>query len=184
MSTPLELPSLTAHPITHPFSGLSLSTTFLSFLASYFPSSNTRVLSIGSGSGLLEALLQSSHPNLEVVGVEVQNSSGSPNKYLPSEAVYLVKGTWDIYPYAADAEAWMFVYPRSPRLLDMYLDEIESRESSQRARKLDCLVWAGPRVDWIGFEGCFERPWLRLVVLGTGSDCGLMEYELCAIFTR
>lgn len=106
------------------------------------------ILSVGSGSGLLERLLQLSrapHPSsptgpddnsepvdvspglgqgvgparVRVVGVEV---SDSVNKYLPPQDTIAVRGTWEVAAEVDRAAALMFVYPRQARLVERYLE--------------------------------------------------------------
>ncbi|KAK9418337.1 putative Ankyrin repeat-containing domain protein [Seiridium unicorne] len=142
------------------------------------------VLSVGSGSGLLEALLLErwstlSEPKLFIEGVEVQQSVESTllNKYLPEQHHSSVKGTWDLSPRAGDAAAFMFVYPRSPKLISSYLGKFAQS-------KLDTVVWLGPKCDWSDFEKCFEGidGWLTRVV--SDGESGLLEYEMLALMER
>ena len=178
-----SLPSLTAEPQHHPDCCLSLSSTLIAHIASYIPSSDVKVISIGSGRGLLEAHLQAANPSLHVIGIEV--SAESPNKYLPPEAIVHVKGTWDVYSEARQAGVWLFVYPRDPRLVQRYLDELMTNSSgdSRAQERPSSIVWLGPRADWEDiFEKCFEREGLERVALSIGGEAGLVGYEMCAVF--
>ncbi|CAL00406.1 hypothetical protein An15g02520 [Aspergillus niger] len=110
-------------------------------------------LSIGCGSGLLEALILHNHPNLQITGIEV---SASVNRYLAEENFDVVSGTWDLYARAPQAAAWMFVYPREPKLvskyIEMYADDENGSESS-----VQMILWLGPRADWADYEPCFRN---------------------------
>ncbi|KAK9799888.1 hypothetical protein SCARD494_01681 [Seiridium cardinale] len=180
---------LDKEPIRHPDCCLSLSSTLIDLLTSTL-SRNGRhatdklVLSVGSGSGLLEALLLErwstlSEPKLFIEGVEVQQSVEATllNKYLPEQHHSSVKGTWDLSPRAEEAAALMFVYPRSPQLISRYL-----RQCSQS--DLEIVGWLGPKCDWSDFEKCFEGidGWLTRVV--PGGESGLLEYEMLALMER
>ncbi|MCJ1333467.1 hypothetical protein MMC10_010166 [Thelotrema lepadinum] len=178
-----RFPALTTKPQHHPDCCLSLSTPLITYLLSHIRSLNPKVLSIGSGSGLLETHLQAAaNPSLNLIGVEV--GTESPNKYLPLEATFHVKGTWEVCPEARQAGAWLFVYPRDPRLVNRYLDEVMANRSGERLAIgfPGSIVWAGPRADWDIFEKCFVRDGLRRVALSTGAEAGLVEYEMCAVF--
>ena len=177
------VPVLTAEPQHHLDCCLSLSSTLIAHILSYIPPSAAKIISIGSGRGLLEAHLQAANPSLDVIGIEV--SAESPNKYLPPEAIVHVKGTWDVYPEARQAGGWLFVYPRDPRLVERYLDELTATRSGEgRAKEhLNSIVWVGPKVDWGDvFEKCFVREGLERVALSIGREAGLVEYEMCAVF--
>ncbi|TGJ81559.1 hypothetical protein E0Z10_g7200 [Xylaria hypoxylon] len=92
------------------------------------------VLSIGSGTGLLEELLHAylkrdSHPtpndpisidSWRVEGVEV---NPAVNAHLPEDRINHVAGTWAVLESRArDATALMFVYPRDGALVRRYVD--------------------------------------------------------------
>ena len=126
-----NLPQLTHEPEHHPDCCLSLSTKLLDVLTAIFAPKNAKdaetrlVLSVGSGTGLLEALLldrwsapQPQHPSgpdvhdggppipttatstgvvMTIQGVEVHPSV---NKHLPEANLCVVRGTWDVVPVA------------------------------------------------------------------------------------
>ncbi|KAH6659181.1 hypothetical protein BKA67DRAFT_652430 [Truncatella angustata] len=177
-------------PIRHPDCCLSLSSTLLDKLTITLirvgAEAGRLVLSIGSGSGLLEALLlekwsTSAGAILSIEGIEVQQSvSTSLNKFLPEQHHSSVKGTWDLSPRAADASALMFVYPRNPDLVSGYL---QSYALSTDAA-LDTVIYLGPKCDWAEFEQCFSglNGWSTNVV--PDEESGLLEYEMLAVAER
>lgn len=198
MNPTLELPSLQDAPVRHPNCCLSFSSKLIEILTRIFSSSanpdgTSTVLSIGSGSGLLEALLlahgeardDSGAPNLNVEGVEVQQLSGKPpvNRYLPEQATYTVRGTWDVVSRLQDPDvtALMFVYPRQPALVTEYMKAI-----AEQGLSIQRIVWLGPMADWDVFEPCFvakdERHW-ELEKM-QGAEAGLDGYEMLVVSRR
>lgn len=183
----MDLPELTDEPNRHPDCCLSLSTKLLTKLTDTFrppqPTGPTlHVLSVGSGTGLLEALLQahwSSAPsgsNLTIHGVEVRapGRSRPVNRYLRDGHASTVRGTWEVSPAAAGAGALLFVYPREPGLVARYV-----RAAGEGLR---LVVWLGPNVDWALFEACLADaapPGGGGVEVVGGS--GLADYETMAI---
>ncbi|KAI0401482.1 hypothetical protein F4802DRAFT_580402 [Xylaria palmicola] len=154
------LPSLTASPTRHPGCCLSLSRPLLTTLASLLDSSISPshhpsdppalILSIGSGTGLLEELL---HAHLDpdpppaaaappggrwrrrrwcVEGVEVDPPA--VNVHLPEDRVNRVPGTWAVLgSRARDAAALLFVYPRDGALVRRYVNAfLRQRRRSPR----------------------------------------------------
>ncbi|RYO87784.1 hypothetical protein DL766_004618 [Monosporascus sp. MC13-8B] len=183
----MELPEVTDEPKHYPDCCLSISRGLLDVLTDTFRTvaGTGLVLSIGSGSGLLEALLQSrwtaaatsstaAFPRIE--GVEVQ---ASVNRYLPAAAVGTVKGTWEVSPHVRSdpaVAALLFAYPRSPALVSRYLRETEA----------SAALWLGHRSDWPDFEPCFAgAPGFggAVEVVG-GRAAGLVEYEMMAVLRR
>lgn len=192
------LPRLGPTPIRHPDCCLSLSTTLFDSIIT--ATSGERVggdgarvvLSVGSGSGLLEHLLmlhaENSGPDGSwlVEGVEVQQPESQPsvNKYLSEPHYHTVQRTSTISPrlYHDGVQGLMFVYPRQPSLVSQYLAELGGRGSC-----LDTVIWLGPRADWRDFSACFDpqpsskgRPPREITVL-SGTEAGLDDYELMAI---
>ncbi|KAK2934231.1 hypothetical protein FoTM2_005477 [Fusarium oxysporum f. sp. vasinfectum] len=156
------------------------------------------VLSIGSGSGLLEALFlayinsqrqrsSSDHAMVNIEGVEVQQFGmrDHVNSYLPEQAIHTVRGSWDVTSRLQDSDvtALMFVYPRQPALISRYMKVI-----AEQGLKVEAIVWLGPMVDWEVFEPCFNtgHESCRFVVVGTkhGREVGLDEYESMAVARR
>ena len=172
---------LTNQPIQCPDSCLSLSNPLLQTLTSILPTPPKSTLSIGSGTGLLESLLLLQHnpkhtcnqqQTLNIHGIEV---SFTVNKYLPEQNFSTVNGTWDISPLAAEAEAWMFVYPREIKLVRTYLEEYASG-------KLEMIVWLGPRSDWDEYRGLLKG-WEGFAV-EVWEECGIASYEVMAVARR
>lgn len=142
-----SLPTLTAHPSVYPGSCLALSQPLLNNLSARLPKGPALVLSVGSGYGLLEALLLTPPYSINVVGVEVQPSS---NRYLPATHHREVTGTRFLDDLADEADAWLFVYPKRVGLLDEYLKEFGKG-------KVELIVWAGPKADWEDYAGLLEN---------------------------
>lgn len=195
MSTTLELPSLQDAPVRHPNCCLSFSSKLIEILTRILsntanPDGTSTVLSIGSGSGLLEALLlahveakdDTGDPSFNVEGVEVQQLSGKPpvNRYLPEQAIYTVRGTWDVVSRLQDSDvtALMFVYPRQPALVTEYMKTIARHDHS-----IQSIVWLGPMADWDAFESCFvakdEHRWELEKI--QGAEAGLDGYEMMVV---
>jgi hypothetical protein len=149
----------------------------LKCLAKELPKSPESVLSIGSGKGLLEQLLKTRYPSLDIQGVEIQDAHGV-NKYLPERDVWTIlgsvgsSGTCD---RAAVASAWMFVYPRSPLLVRNYIREFGDG-------KVKILMWLGPRNDWNDFAPYFEDDHFEAPEEVAAS--GLPTYELMAVVRK
>ncbi|KAK7731812.1 hypothetical protein SLS53_008633 [Cytospora paraplurivora] len=146
------------------------------------------ILSIGSGSGLLEAHLQSlwsSSPsnNLFIEGVEVRTAEEAPpvNRYLSEEQYTTVRGTFEISPRLREASALIFVYPREPGLIHRYLHAAGKDTNSP----LRAVVWLGPKADWDSFAECLRGvPGFGPVEIPTNVTCGLVEYEMMGLIRR
>ncbi|CAJ0539983.1 Ff.00g073240.m01.CDS01 [Fusarium sp. VM40] len=193
----MDLPELDSQgaPVRFPVCCLSISSKLLQILTNIFSNTtlsdeNPTVLSIGSGTGILEALLlahSQSRSLLNIEGVEVQQLGGKApvNRYLPEQAIYTVRGTWDVVSrlHDPDVTALMFVYPRQPGLISEYIKVI-----SEQDLKVQVIVWLGPMADWEVFEPCFSAR------IGTsqfavsekrqGAEAGLDEYELLVVVRR
>jgi hypothetical protein len=180
----MQLPSLTTSPKHYPDCCLSLSTKFVDFLTQTLLDviRNGLVLSIGSGSGLLEAYLLSRWTedlsyDINIEGVEVF-SDPPVNRYLPEEATNVVTGTWDISTRAVDATALLFVYPRQPDLVKKYMKRLLGPNCVT-----ELVIWLGPRADWVDYEVNF------LNIAGFKDvekidNCGLAGYEMMAMLRR
>lgn len=167
-----ELPSLPVLTDTAAvYSGccLALSTPLVAHLHSLLPRAPTLTLSIGSGFGLLEALLAASPYNTPIVGVEVEPS---PNAYLPKLHHRTVHGSRFLEPLAADAEAWLFVYPRRVALLSEYM-------TAYGCDSVQTIVWAGPQADWEEYMPCFTVGWNMQIQ--SAQEVGGKPWELIAI---
>ncbi|CAF3446427.1 hypothetical protein SNK03_003247 [Fusarium graminearum] len=188
-----------AAPIRFPDCCLALSTKLLQILSDIFSKTTSSedkptVLSIGSGSGLLEAFLQDQqnssdygYPSFNVEGVEVQQQSGKDavNKYLPEPAIYTVRGSWDVVSRLQDPDvtSLMFVYPRQPALILEYTKAI-----ARRGLNVQVIVWLGPMADWEVFGSCFdvghEIGRFAVTEKRQGADAGLDDYEMMAVIKK
>lgn len=141
------LPQLTGDPQTIPDSCLSLSLPLLGAIHACLPPAPGLSLSIGSGTGLVEALLDSlAGPHaLRLASVEV---APSPNKYHAAHRT--VPGTWALDGLAREAAAWLFVYPKQVGLVREYMAAYAA------AGSVATVVYVGPRMDWDDFRGAFE----------------------------
>lgn len=143
----LTLPSTRSDvPSFHPDCCLSLSKDTIHQILDALPFRNTLVLSIGSGTGLLEGLLSEAESRLRLEVVEVRGV----NKYMPEEMLHIVQGTWQICERARMCDVLLFVYPREPGLVKKYLDSLSVTS------KVQTLIWIGPTVDWFDFERIFS----------------------------
>ncbi|KAI7207778.1 hypothetical protein KC333_g9355 [Hortaea werneckii] len=150
---------------------VGISQPLLATLASRLPPSPGLILSIGSGSGLLEAmLLKHSEKPLDIFGVEV---SSCVNKHLPPDRLVKVPSTTSLHPDAMLASSLMFVYPRMPALVTAYLD-------ASIGGALEQVVWLGHRSDWPDFESVM-RSRSSSVAIVEGS--GLCDSELLVVAT-
>jgi hypothetical protein len=165
---PPPLPTLTTTPTAYSGCCLALSAPFLTHLASLLPPAPALTLSIGSGFGLLEALLLAPPYPSHMIGVEVHPS---PNKYLPATHHRTVYGTRFHEPLATEAACWMFVYPRRVGLVQEYMSECGEG-------CVEMVVWIGPRADWEEYEACFEG-WE--VQIKGADEVGGRAWELVAV---
>ncbi|KAJ5485173.1 hypothetical protein N7539_005161 [Penicillium diatomitis] len=179
----MEIPQITSklstRPVQFPDCCLSISTTLLHTLASLLPRQPGFTLSIGSGSGLLEALVSQSDPQISIEGVEV---ASDVNRYIAEEHMHVAGGAWDLYARAKQASAWMFVYPREPRLVSRYIETYGNGDENGDGRP-EMIVWLGPKVDWVDYEVCFRQSrYCELWVLG--EEEGLAPYESAVVARR
>lgn len=107
--------------------------------------------------------------NLSVQGVEV---ASTVNRYIAEEDMHVVGGGWGLCPSAQQAAAWMFVYPRDPRLVTKYI-ETYGHDS------VELIVWLGPRVDWADYVPCFRQS--AFSDLTFPEDTGLAPYETMVV---
>ena len=156
-------------PAHHPDCCSSLSVALIRHLASLLPPDPALTLSIGSGTGLLEAFLLHHRPLLHLKAVEVPTAS---NKYLPCDRLEIVNGYRDLCALAADARAWIFVYPRDACLLQKYVQAFGHQNC-------ELIIWIGPRVDQLEDE-FFGGMWVEEVF----DHCGLKDYEIMALWRR
>lgn len=187
----MDIPKLNYHPSRHLDLCLSISTKLIHSLTTILTTnapetSNNLILSVGSGSGLLEAHLLnhlSSLPNstsrFTVQGVEVRSSpTAAPvNKHLPEQHSTTVRGTWELSPLLKSADTLLFVYPRDPELIRRYL--------AARPASLRLVLWLGPRADWEVFGGCFQGlEGFEDVVVIEGGTAGVADFEMVAVVRR
>ena len=169
--------------ISHVFQGLALSTpghlpaccsslslSLIQHLASLLPPDPALTLSVGSGTGLLEALLLYQRPTLDLKAVEVPSSNSS--KYMPVDRLRIVNGYRDLCDLAADASAWMFVYPRDTWLLQEYVRAFGEQ-------KCELIIWIGPRADQLEND-VFGGMWMKEDL----ENCGLRDYETMTLWRR
>lgn len=166
------LPTLTSTTTAYHGCCLALSTPLVTHLASLLKPPPHLTLSVGSGYGLLEALLLSPPYSLNIVGVEVQPSS---NRYLPPTNHREVAGSRSLHKLAGEAEVWMFVYPRRVGIIEEYLEEYGHQ-------KVQVLVWVGPRSDWEDYKDIFGKEW-KVHVKGA-DEVGGRAWEMIAIARR
>ncbi|KAF9701662.1 hypothetical protein EKO04_000339 [Ascochyta lentis] len=168
------LPPLTDRPTLYSGCCLALSRPLVAHVHSLLPPASALTLSIGSGFGLLEAYLAAAPYNANVVGVEVEPS---PNTHLPATRHCVVHGTRFLEPLAAEASAWLFVYPRRVGLVDEYL-AAHGRESES----VHVIVWIGPQADWHDYQRCFTPDWK--VHTQSADAVGGKPWELIATAKR
>jgi hypothetical protein len=163
------LPEISDIPNHHPDCCLSLSTKLIQQIGQLQPPGSL-VHSIGSGSGLLEALLQQEFTQIKIVGIEVNDFI---NKYLSPDNAISVKGTWNIYNKSPEADSWLFVYPRRPTLISHYLELSKAPGS---------IIWLGPKKDWEDFR----TPFLACGKFKVEEieDAGLAPYETMFVMTK
>ncbi|EMD00682.1 hypothetical protein BAUCODRAFT_62098 [Baudoinia panamericana UAMH 10762] len=159
----LEKVSETPMPFADCCANISLP--MLCLLASKLPHCPAVVVSVGSGSGLLETLLiQVTNGNVDLVGVEVPSCR---NKYLPCERLLRVPCTESLHPDALLASALMFVYPRKASIVARYLE-------SYRDGAVERLLWLGHKCDIPEMEEIL-RPYSSSLEIVDGP--GLAAYE-------
>lgn len=187
----MDLPELSDTPARHPGFCLSISTklihTLTNILTTNGPNSNDNlILSVGSGSGLLEAhwlshltRLSNSTSTFTIQGVEVRSSpTAAPvNKYLPEQNSTTVRGTWELSPLLETADTLLFVYPRDPGLVGRYL--------KARPPSLRVVLWLGPHADWEVFGECFRGlDGFGDVDIIDGGSAGVADFEMIAVVQR
>ncbi|PLB46219.1 hypothetical protein P170DRAFT_439873 [Aspergillus steynii IBT 23096] len=163
---------LSPTPKAFPNCCLSISRTLTSHLASLLPKKPSFTVSIGSGSGLLEALISHRHSDVLIEGVEVNSTV---NRYILEPDMNVVHGTWDLHPRVREAAAWMFVYPREPKLVSKYLETFSADE-------VEIIVWLGPRADWVDYEPCFRASMFSDVQVY--EDVGVAGFEMLVVMRK
>lgn len=134
-------------PTRHPRCCASLSVPLLALLDEVLPAGPQLTLSVGSGSGLLEACLLAWMPQRSALkGVEVF-SVPEVNVYLPPEHMVVCQGTWHVPEVTEEASGLLFVYPRQASTVNAYL---------RKATRASTAVWIGPRCDADEFRPVFD----------------------------
>ncbi|KZM26667.1 uncharacterized protein EKO05_0008802 [Ascochyta rabiei] len=169
-------PQLTDRPTLYAGCCLALSKPLVAHVHSLLPPAPALTLSIGSGFGLLEAHLAAAPYHARIVGVEVEPS---PNTYLPAARHRIVHGTRFLEPLAAEASAWLFVYPRRVGLVDEYL---AAHGRVSESRRVHVIVWIGPQADWDDYARCFTPDWK--VHIQSADAVGGKPWELIATANR
>ena len=166
-----ELPELSKTPVHHVDCCATLSSTLVAKLAQSLPSGPALTLSIGSGTGLLEALILRDRPDLCLQAIEV---SQDINHYLSAKNLQIVSGTWDLCALAANSIAWIFIYPREFSLVEKYLQEFG-------LKAVQCLIFLGPKADMSNMEALMEsRSWKMEAM----EKCGVSQYEALIVWKR
>jgi len=167
--------TISEEPTHHSDCCVAISSRLLDLLTEILPRSPRLTLSIGSGTGLLEAaLIDWSNRRLIIRGVE---ASPSINKYLEPEDLAIVGTTSTLYVIADIAAAWMFVYPRSTNLVSRYLRLFDHE-------RLQSVVWIGPRNDWPEYEEIIETTLFGHSEGGHVEeihDAGVAAYEMVVL---
>lgn len=193
------LPPLSAEPKRYSNFCLSISLPLIHNLTGIFTeaankSNSSLILSVGSGSGLLEAHLQSHWSstldcNLSIHGVEIHTGDNARpvNRYLPEQNCNTVRATWQLSPDLHAAAALLFVYPRDVDLVSRYVEAVQARENSP----LQVVVWLGPRADFDTFAGCLQgasncdvQHHVKFGPVEVIETSSLAEYEIMAIVHR
>jgi hypothetical protein len=193
---PASLPSLTDSPAVYAGCCLALSMPLVAHMHSLLPKAPALTLSIGSGFGLLEALLlagpararrdrdwgqeegekqgegHESSNTVVVMGVEVAPSS---NTYLPATHHRTVHGSRFLDPLAAEADVLLFVYPRRVALVSEYM-------AAHGCGNLHTIIWAGPHADWDDYKSCFAAGWE--VCTQSAQEVGGKAWDLLAVARR
>jgi len=169
----MNLIQLSETPRHHPDCCVSLSTTLITQLCAILPAHPQYSISIGSGSGMLEALINQSNPQMHVHGVEVDQSM---HKYLSEEMTLTVIGTHALCSAAARAAAWLFVYPREVALVERYVHELGD--------SVEKIVWLGPQMDWPDYEPIFKKRKDFDFSVQSSADCGLAPYETLVVIEK
>jgi len=161
--------SLTENPAYFPDCCAGISRPLLQVLADRLPPDPALVFSIGSGSGLLEALLvHTTKGRIKICGVEVPTCT---NRFLPEKRLLRVPCTASIHPDAFLASTLMFVYPRMASLIARYIE-------SSLDGALEEVVWLGHRNDWKDVEEVLRSSFSRFELL---EGSGLPSHELLVI---
>lgn len=159
-----ELPRLPNVPLQHADCCAALSSTLVAKFAQGLPTGPDLTISIGSGSGILEALILRDRPDICLQAIEV---SRDINRYLSAKNLQIVSGTWELCALAANAMAWIFVYPREFSLVEKYLQKFGGAA-------VQILIFLGPKADLPNMEAVMNsRAWKMESI----EECGASQYE-------
>lgn len=148
---------------------LAISRPLLQILLATLPRRPDLILSVGSGSGLLEGmLLHLSCDELNLFGVEVPSCDCA---YLSPKQVLRVTGTRSLHPDAILASVLMFVYPRVASLIASYIDACADGA-------LERLVWLGHRSDWADCENIIDDSFAEVDVI---ADAGVSDHDIMVV---
>lgn len=153
----------------------AVSKPLMDVLLDRLPLDKALILSIGSGSGLFEAILldigqRERRRCLNLRGVEVPPCV---NTHLREDQVLRVPCSMSLHPDAFLASAWIFVYPRRASLVSMYLDAFKDGA-------MEMVLWLGHRSDWPEMECLLVSAFVKLECI---DGPGIPEYEMLAIAT-
>lgn len=166
-----ELPRLSTSLVQHPDCCAALSSSLVARLTQSLPAGPALTISIGSGSGILEALILRDKPDICLQGIEVSKHT---NQYLSVENLQTVSGTWDLCALAANATAWIFVYPREFSLVRKYLQNFGMAA-------VQLLIFLGPKADVFEMESLMEnRTWKMEAI----EQCGTSQYEALLVWKK
>jgi len=149
----------------HPDCCLYLSKSLVDAVWEDLPPEPKITLSIGSGSGLLEAILTApGNKCIECVELETLREI---DKYIAEKAMHYVSGMQSLCERAGHADAWLFVYPRDPALVSRYIERFGNGSVGK-------IFWLGPRQDWDDLvvklaeqnHAAFHSPYQRHAVVG------------------
>lgn len=137
------------------------------------PPGEALILSVGSGSGLFEAILlgiarKDRKRCLNLFGVELPPCV---NRHLPENRLLRVACSKSLHPEAFLASAWLFVYPREATLVAMYLDAFMDGA-------METLMWLGHRNDWPEMELLLLAAFIKLECI---NGPGIPDYEVLAV---
>ena len=150
-----------------------ISRPLINTLIDRLPQAPALIISVGSGSGLFEAILletaeKDRERRLNLYGIEVPPCV---NSHLPNERVLRVPCSFSLHPEAFFASAWMFIYPKRASLVATYLDAFMDGA-------MESLVWLGHRNDWLEMEMLLLAAFVKLECI---DGPGIPQYEVLAI---
>ncbi len=148
----------------------AVSKPLIKIIVESLPPAPALILSVGCGSGLLEAMCLEGGKALNLHGVEVPDCHV---KYLPDTSVLRVASTSSVHEKAVLATAVMFCYPRKSELVARYLDVCTGGALEQ-------LLWFGHRSDWPEMEMLLLVAFCKVESI---DGPGMADSELIAIAT-